>query len=65
MTVAELIMKLNEFKQDAPVVIEDADTHWYFTNFKVDTDIADRVVVLGVDAIYDPSTYVYEIEEVK
>lgn len=31
-TVAELIMKLNEFKQDAIVLLSDADTGWVFSD---------------------------------
>lgn len=31
-TVAELIMKLNEFKQDAIVLLDDADTGWVFSD---------------------------------
>jgi hypothetical protein len=37
-TVAELIEKLQQFRPDAQVMIEDADTNWRIATFEVSVD---------------------------
>ena len=61
MTVAELIMKLNDYKQDARVLIEDADTSWLFQDPDVKSE--GQFVILYSPNAYGNSPTLHDLEE--